>query len=140
MYYQAELYPALRNTDYDWYWERVYLVSGSILYFGIETKYFVCEAHGAQKLNSGPYQFYTDREIVIGNDTIVPGTNLLAEKKSAGHILLKKNETGSFYSEPQYVLQLDNNALKLNAFYTFYFKGYTVGGAEIFDSTIVFVD
>lgn len=139
-YFHAELYPAKRNTNYDWNWEKVYQASGDVISFGIETGYNVCEAYGAEELNSSPYEFYTDRAIVIGNDTILPKTNLLAEKKCADYILLNKNETSTFYSEPQYVIQIDNKTFKLKDYYTFYFRGYTLSGAEINDSTIVYVE
>lgn len=137
--FQAELYPAIRNTDYDWYWEKVFEVSDETIYFGIETGYYECEAYGAEELNSELPEFYTDREIVIGEDTIFSMTNLFKDDKWADCLILNKNETTSIYSRPQYILQLNNKTLKLHDYYTFYFKGYTVSGAEIYDSTIIYI-
>lgn len=135
-YFNAELYPTIRSTFYDW--DKVNQVTGDTIYFGIGTEYFVCEATGQEELKSEPVEFYTDREIVIGNDTIQPKTNLLDENVISDYISFYK-ETDAFFNSPQYLIQLDNKNLRLHDYYTFYFIGFTVSGAEINDSTIVYI-
>jgi len=134
--FNAELYPTIRRTFYDW--DKVNEVSGDTIYFGIGTEYFVCEATGEEELKSEPVKFYTDREITVGIDTILPKTNLLDETMISDYISFYK-ETDAFFNSPQYLIRIDNKNLKLHDYYTFYFKGFTVSGAEINDSTIVYI-
>ena len=136
-HFNAELYPTIRRTFYDW--DKVNQVSSDTIYFGIGTEYFVCETTGEEELKSEPVEFYTDREIVIGNDTIQPKTNLMNENKISDYILFYK-ETDAFFNSPQYLIRLNNKILKLRDYYTFYFKGFTVTGVEIRDSTIVKIE
>jgi len=136
-HFNSELYPTVRKTFYDW--DKVSQVSGDTIFLGIGTEYFVCDAGGQEELNKEPKEFYTDREIVIGDDTILPMTNLLTENLISSYIDFYK-ETDAFFNSPQYLVQLDNKSLKLNDYYTFYFKGFTVSGAEINDSTIVYIE
>jgi len=135
--FRAELYPAIQKTSNDW--AKVSHVSSDMIFFGIGTKYFVCDATGQEELNSGPYEFYTDREIIIGNDTIPPKTNLIDNVIIAGNISLYKDPE-AFYNSPQYLIQVNNQVLNLSEYYTFNFKGFTVSGVEIIDSTIVKIE
>lgn len=136
--FTPELFPTVRRTFYDW--DKVDQLSGDTIYFGVGTKFFTCKYGGQEELEfeSEPIEFYTDQEIIIGNDTIFPMVNLLKENKLRNYICIKK-ETDAFFNSPQYLIQLDNKNIKLHDYYTFYFKGFTVSGAEIKDSTIVFI-
>jgi hypothetical protein len=135
-YFRGELYPAYRVTLYDW--EKVSYVTGDKIYIGIGTEYTKCGASGQEELCAYPIEFYTDREIIVGYDTIASNVNLLTDKIMASYMFFFK-DTIAFFNSPQYLILLDNKSLELKDYYTFYFKGYTVSGEEIADSTIVFV-
>lgn len=135
-HFKAELYPTIRKTFYDW--DIVNEVSSDTIYFGIGTEYYACDAILREELRSEPVEFYTDREIIVGNDTIKAKANLLDENIISDYISFYK-ETDAFFNSPQYLIKMNNMNLKLHDYYTFYFKGFTVNGAEINDSTIVLI-
>lgn len=135
--FQAELYPTIRSSFYDW--RNVNHVSGDTIYFGVGTEFMVCWTRGQEELASDPIEFFTYREIVFDSDTIQPLVNLLNDPRVKDYMVFYK-ETDAFFNSPQYLIRVDNKSLKLKDYYTFYFKGYSVSGAEINDSTIVYVE
>lgn len=135
--FTAEFYPAIKRSTNNW--DKTSHVSGGTIYFGISSRYYICEAVGFEEMNPNPIVFYTDREIVIGTDTISPNSNLMYDERTLDLIFFYK-DSGLFSNGPQYLIQLNNDTLNLHDYYTFYFSGFTESGYKINDSTIVHID
>lgn len=134
--FTADLYPAVQRTTYDW--ERVSHVSGDVVYFGVGTEYTRCDASGEEALRTDPRSFYADRDIVFEGETIAARTNLLSEPDLRDHVICRE-DSDAFFNSPQYLIQMKRQKLDLKGYYTFYFRGVTISGVEIRDSTIVYI-
>jgi len=146
-HFTPELYPTIKEDTGEgrFYSEKIYQTSDDIICIGIGTTYSDCVngiiVSDAEELLPEPINFYTDREIIIENDTIAPKTNLLTENKLTNLISFYKKDYSLFHYSPQYIIQLNNKTLKLHDYYTFYFRGFTaVSEVEINDSTILYVE
>lgn len=133
--FNPELFPTERKTYYDW--DRLSEVTGDTIFFGVGTEYFKCEATiGQEELLSTESEFISNRDFILNSDTIFAGQNLLEEELLEPYVRISKDED-AFFNPPQYIITIQKNNLSLEGYFTFMFRGVTVSGVEIIDSTIV---
>jgi len=126
--YRTNFYTLTSENEY---------IDTNLLNFGINTEYTTWTCGGETKLINLDVYFSTDREIIIGNDTIPSKENLFKNSLTSKYVKIIEDET--FYNDPQYILTFDNYELKLTGYYTFYFKAFTKDMYEINDSTIAYI-
>ena len=130
-----------RRTFYDW--DKITQVHSDTVHFGIGVEFlYKGESRAMYGLIDGELEisrskFYTDREIIVDNDTIPKSSNLLFDTRLAPYLSFYK-EGDAEYNFPQYLVALNNRSRFLNGDYTFYFEGITTEKPYPFtDSCIV---
>lgn len=136
-YYNFDFYP-IKEYKNSGIWSETRFISGDTIAFQLNSFKIMKEFHDFEPIKISTCKLFTNKNFIVNEDTIKPGTNLLNRLNS--DMISFSLDNGNSRYDWYYLIIKSTKSAKLNlsnGYYQFHFIGETKNGFEINDSLLV---